>query len=68
MNASFLVSRIGAQQGLTQSQIADRVGAHPDHVAAWGRGEDCPSDKHELLTRLSGDRADAGDAADPEVT
>ncbi|MDQ6738258.1 MAG: helix-turn-helix transcriptional regulator [Gemmatimonadota bacterium] len=56
MNASFLVSRIGAQQGLTQSQIAERVGAHPDHVAAWCRGDDCPADKHELLTRLANNK------------
>lgn len=53
MNAAILVSRLGAQQGLTQTQIAERVGAHPDHVAAWSRGEDCPVDKHRLLTQLA---------------
>ncbi len=42
MNAAFLVSRIGAQQGLTQSQIAERVGAHSDHVAAWSRARIAP--------------------------
>jgi len=53
MNAAFLVSRVGSQQGLTQTQIAERVGAHPDHVAAWSRGEDCPADKHRLLQQLA---------------
>jgi DNA-binding transcriptional regulator YiaG len=53
MNAAFLVSRVGSQQGLTQTQIAERVGALPDHVAAWSRGEDCPADKHRLLQQLA---------------
>ncbi len=67
MNAAFLVSRIGAQQGLTQSQIAERVDAHPDHVAAWGRGEDCPADKHELLRRMADERDGPPDESNPSA-
>lgn len=52
MNAAVLISRLGAQQGMTQSEIARRVGAHPDHVKAWSDGEDCPPDKHELLKKI----------------
>ena len=63
MNAAFLVSRVGSQQGLTQTQIAERVGALPDHVAAWSRGEDCPADKHRLLQQLAQSKQpDAGEA------
>ena len=67
MNGAFLVSRVGAQQGLTQSQIAERVGAHPDHVAAWGRGEDCPADKHELLTRMADEPDGPPDESNPSA-
>lgn len=65
MNAAFLVSRIGNQQGLTQTQIAERVGAHPDHVAAWSRGEDCPADKHRLLQQLTEQKEPKADGTDP---
>ena len=53
MNAALLISRVGGQHGLSQSQIAKRIGARPDHVAAWSRGEECPPDMHELLRRLA---------------
>jgi DNA-binding transcriptional regulator YiaG len=61
MNAALLISRVGSQHGLSQSQIAERVGAHPDHIAAWSRGEDCPPDKHELLQRLAESKPEARD-------
>ncbi len=65
MNAAILVSRIGNQQGLTQTQIAERVGAHPDHVAAWSRGEDCPADKHRLLLQLTEKKEPRAEDTDP---
>ncbi len=65
MNAALLVSRIGVQHGLTQTQIAERVGAHPDHVAAWSRGEDCPADKHRLLQQLTAQKGPSAEDTDP---
>ncbi len=59
MNASLLISRLGAQRGMTQPEIARRVGAHPDHVKAWSSGEECPPDKHELLRKLADGKRDA---------
>ncbi len=59
MNAAVLISRLGAQHGMTQSEIARRVDAHPDHVRAWSNGEECPPDKHELLRKMADAKPDA---------
>lgn len=63
MNAALLISRLGAQHGLTQPEIARRIGAHPDHVRAWSNGEECPPEKHELLRKMADAKPDAENGA-----